>query len=271
MTTNYTRKRTQRGAGGTSSKPAAAGKPASKPASKPAAAAAAAAAAAKPADIAALGQSVRGLTSGAASMRAAVSDERRAARAELAATRKAERAKNSEERKEAREEAAAARKASREAASAARKAGRQVAAAAGEIDNAAGVGLENINAGLHNIERLIANANERARNMEYAGLSNSARARVHRANTTAINIASKRDLDGLIKKFKKTKKQYKQTLRSANEHADLEKLLADADYLERLANELLKHIERKDTKNEQYLHAAVYSPKSNSPISPNSD
>ncbi len=119
-------------------------------------------------------------------------------------------------------------------------------------------------------EAASAAANIAGRNLEYAGLSNSARKRVHNADRRATRIATKRDLAGLVKKYKKTVKQLHRLSKDlARPHASNE-LDKQADYLRRFSDELLKRIGDKNKNSGAYLNAALYNPKSASPISPNS-
>lgn len=120
-------------------------------------------------------------------------------------------------------------------------------------------------------EAASAAANRAARNVNYSGLSNSARKRVHNADRRATRYAAKRPIAGLIKKYKKTIKQLKVIeRRGLASAAGPSKELADhADYLQRLAREIHDRIGRKNFA--AYAELANYSPAPGSPAaSPNS-
>jgi hypothetical protein len=142
-------------------------------------------------------------------------------------------------------------------------------------ENAAGVGLRGeyvLNSRVAAAAAASEAASNAADNMNYAGLSNSARKRLHNADRRATRIAEKRSSADLIKKFKKTKKQLKRALADLTKPGASEALAEHADYLRRFADELHKRVGRKNFS--AYAELANYSPKSpaspNSPSDPNS-
>ena len=149
------------------------------------------------------------------------------------------------------------------------------ASASKAVDNAAGVGLQRqavLNNRIAAAERASEAAAKAARNMNYAGLSNSTRKRVHNADRRATRIATKRSSADLIKKFNKTKKQLKRALADLTKPGATNELADHADYLRRFADELHERIGRKNFN--AFADLTNYSPKSpaspNSPSDPNS-
>ena len=137
------------------------------------------------------------------------------------------------------------------------------------VENAAGVGLREefvLNSRAAAAAAASEAASAAADNMNYAGLSNSARKRLHNADRRATRIAAKRNHAGLIKKYKKTKKQLKRATSNLAAAGASEALADHADYLRRFADKLHEHIGRKNFS--AYAELANYN--SNSPTSPNS-
>lgn len=116
----------------------------------------------------------------------------------------------------------------------------------------------------------VENSELQARHINYAGLSISARKRLHNADRRATRIARKRDLAGIVKKYKKTIKQLKKVSKDLAKPGAVEELHDAADYLRRFSTELLDRIRRPNKNTGAYVNAALYSPHSASPVSPNS-
>ncbi len=152
-------------------------------------------------------------------------------------------------------------------------AGGAVAAAAAAAATVEGVGERGAHVAEQRAaaaEAAIAQAELEARHVNYAGLSMSARKRLHNADRRATRIAKKRNLDKIVLKYKKTVKQLKKITKDLAKPGAAEELHDAADYLSRFSTELLERIRRANKNTGAYLNAALYAPNSASPISPNS-